>query len=206
MLWWRLFPVVSNWLEVIVPGTVCGRGPPATRGSSGRLGSSSDASGLSSVHIVHGVTRFSCVRSCSGYSGNGLSSHSSKSDVVAFSPHSSKAYEEKLSCSSPCLPGVARLYFTVPWNQTHCLGCPFNEQTYTSAPSGYSGCIAPRSSSDKNDHVWGFGWGSGGGGATLRAGLGLLALQAVARALSGLGSGLGGTGSGAGREARLGAL
>ena len=75
------------------------------------------------------------------------------------------------------LPGVASLYFTVPRNQTHCLGCPLNEQTFTpctSAPSGYSGCMALLSCDEKNGQVWGFGLGSGGGGATLGVKLGPL--------------------------------
>ena len=113
----------------------------STRFSSGKLGSSSHASGLSPVQTVSGVPCLSGVRSCSGHSGNSPSCHSLKLYVVAFSPHSRKACRESLSCRSSCLPAVAGLYFTMPRNQTHCLGCPFNEQTYTpctSARSRYS--------------------------------------------------------------------
>ena len=58
--------------------------------SSGMLGSSSHASGMSPVQTFPDVTCLSGLRSCSGHSGNGLSSYSSGLDVVAFSPDSGK--------------------------------------------------------------------------------------------------------------------
>ena len=83
------------------------------------------------------------------------------------------------SCTSPCLSGVASLYLTVPRNQTHRLGCPLSVAPNTlrsSTPSGFSGCMALRSSGVSNGHVSGFGLNSGGASATLGAGLGLRAL------------------------------
>ena len=89
-------------------------------------------------------------------------SHSSKFDAYAFSPHSLRACHEILSCRSPWLLGVASLYFTVPRNQTNGLGFPFSlapNTPCTSAPLGYSGCMALLSSGVKKGQVWGFGRG-----------------------------------------------
>ena len=161
------------------------------------------------VHTVPGAAWISGVRSCSGHSGNSPSSHSSKLDVLAFLRPSGKGRHAISSCRLPCSPGVAVLCFTVPWNQTHFLGCPFSEHAWTpcsSAQSGYSGCIAFRSSGVRCVQVSGFGLGSGAGSAVFSTGLGRWAPQASAPSPSGRGRGFGDTGSGAGLGAGSGAL
>ena len=71
---------------------------------------------MSPVQTVPGATWFSGVWSSGGHSGNGLSSHSSTLDVVAFSSRPGKGCDAILS-------------YRLPPNQTHCLGCLFSEQT-----------------------------------------------------------------------------
>ena len=95
----------------------------SSRCRSEMFGSSSHAAGTSPVQIVPPGTWFSGVRSCSGHSGICLASYSSKFDASAFWLHSGRASHAILRCRSPCLPGVASLYFTVPRNRTHRFGC-----------------------------------------------------------------------------------
>ena len=180
--------------------------------SSGISGSSSDVCGRSPVQTVPGGTWLAGVRSCTGHSGNCLSSQSSRFEVSTFSPHSGSACHLIFNCRLPCWPGVASLPCILPRNHTNCFGCPLSVVPYTpctSAPSGHSGCMAARSARVKSGHAgaFGFGCGSGGGGAgaTLGSGLGRLALRAQASAPPGRGLGLGWGCSGAGYGAGFGA-
>ena len=117
------------------------------------------------------------------------------------------------SCRLPCWPGVASLPCILPRNHTNCFGCPLSvapNTPCTSAPSGHSGCMAARSATVKNGHVWafGFGCGSGGGGtgAVFGSGLGRLARRAEMPAPPAQGLGLGWGCSGAGLGGGFGAL
>ena len=185
----------------------------ATRCSSGIFGSSSRACGTSTVQTVPGGTWFAGVRSCTGHSGNGLSSQRSRFEVSASSPQSGSACHAVFSCRLPLWPGVASLPFILPWDHTNCFGCPLSvapNTPCTSAPSGQSGCMALRSATIKNGPAWGFGsrCGSGGCGtmASFGSGLGRLARRTGKLAPSGRGLGLGRACSGAGFGARFGAL
>ena len=185
----------------------------ATRCSSGIIGSSSHACGLSAVQTVPVGTWLAGVRSCTGHSGNGLSSGISRFDVSAFSLHSGSACHGIFSCRLPCWPGVASLPFILPRNHTNCFGCPLSmapNTPCTSAPSGHSGCMALRSATMRNGHAWGFGFGCGSGGgstgAAFGSGLGRLARRAGMLAPSGRGLALGRACSGAGFGTGFGAL
>ena len=150
----------------------------ATCCSCGTSGPSSNACGTSPVQTAPGGTWLAGVRSCTGHSGNCLSSLSSRFEVSAFSPHSGSACRLIFSCRLPCWPGVASLPCTLPRNQTNCFGCPLSvapNTPCTSAPSGHSRCMAASSAGVKNGHAWGlgFGCGSGGGGAGAAFGSGL---------------------------------
>ena len=70
--------------------------------SSGIFGSSSPVCGTSTVQTVPGGTWSVGMRSCTGHSGNGLSSQSSRFWVSAFSPHSGSACHAIVSCRLPC--------------------------------------------------------------------------------------------------------
>ena len=156
-----------------------------------------------------GGTWLAGVRSCTGHSGNCLSSQSSRFEVSAFSAHSGSACHLIFNCGLPCWPGVASLPGILPRNHRNCFGCPLSvapTTPCTSAPSRHSGCMAARSAGVKNGHAgaFGLGCGSGGGGAgaALGSGLGRLARQAEVSAPPGRGLGFGrgcsGAGSGAG--------
>ena len=175
-----------------------------TRCSSGIIGSSSDACGMSPVQTVPGGTWLVGVQSCTGHSGNGLLSQSSRFWVFAFSPQSGSACHAIFSCRMPCWPGVASLPFILPRNHTNYFGCPLSvapNTPCTSAPSGHAGCMALRSATVKNGHAWGFdvgcGLGGGGTGAAFGAGFGRLARRAGMPAPSARGLGLGPACSGA---------
>ena len=99
--------------------------------------------------------------------GNCLSSQSLRFEVSAFSPHSGSACHLIFSCRLPCWPGAASLPCILPRNHKNCFGCPLSvapNTSCTSAPCGHSGCMAIRSATVKNGHVWGFSFGCGSGG------------------------------------------
>ena len=139
--------------------------------SSGIFGSSSRACGTSPDQTVPGGTWLAGLRSCTGHSGNRLSSQSSRFEVSAFSPYSGSACHSIFSCRLPCWPGVASLLCILPRNHITCFCCP---SPCTSAPSGHSGCMALRSATVKNGHAWGSGFGCG----SSRGGLGPLSAPA----------------------------
>ena len=185
----------------------------ATSFSSGIFGSSSHACGTSTVQTVTGGTWLAGVRSCTGHSGNGLSSQSSRFEVSAFSPHSGSACHAILSCRLPCWPGVASLPFILPRNHTNCFGCPLSvaaNTSCTSARSGHSKCMVLRSATVKNGHASGLrvSCGSGGCGtaAPFGSSFGRLARRAGLPAPSGRGLGRGRGCSGAVSVAALGSL
>ena len=119
--------MISRVCALVAPA-----GPPARRGSShchrrslrliavanccssGIFGSSSHGCGTSPVQTVPGGTWLAAVRSCTGHSGNWLSSRSSRFEVSAFWPHSGSACHAIFSCRLPCLPGTAGLPFICP--------------------------------------------------------------------------------------------
>ena len=139
----------------------------ATRCSWCIFGCSIHACGTSPAQTVPGGTWFAGVRSCPGHSGNCLSSQSSRFEVSAFLPHSGSTCNLIFSCRLPCWPGVASLPCILPQNHTNCFGCLLRVAPHTpctSAPSGHFGCVALRSATVKNGHVWGFGFGCGSGG------------------------------------------
>ena len=110
--------------------------------SSGTSGSSSHVCGTSPVQTGPGGTWLAGVRSCTGHSGNCLSSQSSRFEVSTFSPHSGSACHLIFNCRLLCWPGVASLPCILPRNHTNCFGCPLSVVQYTpctSAPSGHSG-------------------------------------------------------------------
>ena len=95
-----------------------------TRCSSGIFGSSSHACGTSPVQTVPSGTWLAGLRSCTGHSGNSLSSQSWRFWVSAVSPHSGSACHAIFSCRFPCWPGVASRPFLLARNHTNCFG-PF---------------------------------------------------------------------------------
>ena len=123
---------VTSWVRALVApaGALAQRGSSdcprrslrliavSTRCSSGTSGSSSHACGTSTVQTVPGGTWLAGVRSCTGHSGNCLSSRSSRFEVSAFSPHSESACHLIFSCRLPCWPGVASLPFILPRTNT----------------------------------------------------------------------------------------
>ena len=184
-----------------------------TRCYSGTFGSSSHACGTLPVQTVPGGTWLVGVRSCTGHSGNGLSSQSSRFWVSAFWCYFGSACHAILSFGLSCWPGVASLPFIFPRNHTNCFGRPLSlapNTPCTPAPSGHSGCMALRSATVKSGHSWGFGFGcglgGGGTGAALGAGLGRLARRAGMPAPSGRGLASGRACAGAGLGAGFGAL
>ena len=174
--------VISRLMTLRVCTLVATGGAPARRGSShcprpslgwiavgtssssGIFRSSSHACGTSTVQTVPGGTWLAGVRTCTGHSGNGLSSQSSRFEVSTFSPHSKRACHAIFSCRLPCWPGVVSLPFILLRNHTNCLGRPLSvapNTPCTSAPSGHSECMALRSATVKGGHAWVFGFGCG---------------------------------------------
>ena len=115
--------VVTSWARVLVApgGSLARRGSShcpsrslwliaaAILSSSGISGFSSHVCGTSPVQTVPGGTWLAGVRSCTGHSGNCLSSQSSRFEVSTFSPHSGSACHLIFNCRLPCWPGVASL-------------------------------------------------------------------------------------------------